>query len=189
MAELARNPRCMNTLQQELDEQIGKNSAVKELDLPKLKYLDACLKETLRLHPTGQLLLPHQAAESCRVMGYTIPKGARVVVNAWAIGRDPGVWDEPLVFRPERFVAKPGLDFKGNDFELAPFGSGKRMCIGMSMAARKIPLVVANLVHAFDWCLPEGNNITVSNIDMTEKYGLAMRLNRPLHLVPKPKTA
>ncbi|XP_062075915.1 probable (S)-N-methylcoclaurine 3'-hydroxylase isozyme 2 [Humulus lupulus] len=184
MAELIQNPRCMKIVQEELAKEIGPNNVVKECDLPKLTYLQACIKEILRLHPVGPLLLPHRAIESCTVMNYTIPKDSQILVNVWAVGRDPSLWEEPLVFKPERFL-NSSLDFKGNNFEYFPFGSGRRICPGMPMAAKQIPLIVAALIHSFDWSLPQGKNL--NDIDMTEKYGIAMRMEKPLVLVPKAK--
>ncbi|XP_030502978.2 (S)-N-methylcoclaurine 3'-hydroxylase isozyme 1 [Cannabis sativa] len=184
MAELIKNPRCMKIVQEELAREIGQDKAVKDSDLPKLTYLQACVKETLRLHPAGPLLLPHRAIETCTVMNYTIPKGSQILVNVWAIGRDPSLWEDACVFKPERFV-NSCLDFKGNDFEYFPFGSGRRMCPGMPMAAKHIPLIVAAFIHSFDWSLPQGK--TLNDIDMSEKYGIAMRMEKTLLLVPKAK--
>ncbi|GMN32321.1 hypothetical protein TIFTF001_003620 [Ficus carica] len=184
MAHLIRKPRCMEILQEELAREIGPDHVVKESDLSKLNYLQACIKEVLRLHPTGPLLLPHRADESCTVMNYTIPKDSKVLVNAWAIGRNPSYWEDPLEFKPERFL-NSSLDFKGNDFEYIPFGSGRRICPGMTMAAKQIPLIVASLVHSFDWSLPQG--MSPDDIDMSEKFGIAMRMKEPLLLVPKAK--
>ncbi|EXC34115.1 Cytochrome P450 76C4 [Morus notabilis] len=182
MAELIKNPRCMKILQEELIREIGRDRAVKESDLPKLTYLQACLKEILRLHPAGPLILPHRAAESCIVMDYTFPKDSQVLLNFWAIGRNPSYWEDPLEFKPERFL-NSSIDFKGNDFEYFPFGSGRRFCPGMPMVAKQIPLMVASFIHSFDWSLPQG--ISPNDIDMTEKYGIAMGMKQPLLVVPK----
>ncbi|KAL5552130.1 hypothetical protein UlMin_002306 [Ulmus minor] len=183
MTELMRNPKSMKMVHEELAREI-KQQVVKEFDLPKLTYLDACVKEIWRLHPPGPLLLPHRAAETCQVMNYTIPKDTQVIVNFWAIGRDPKYWEDPLVFKPERFL-NSSLDFRGNDFEYFLFGSGRRMCPGMPMAVKHVPLIIASLIHSFDWSLPQGND--PNDIDMTEKYGHSMRKFEPLVLVPKPK--
>ncbi|PON46237.1 Cytochrome P [Trema orientale] len=141
-------------VQEELAREI-RGDVVKESDLPKLKCLQACLKEILRVTPDlGQYVSD--------------------------IGRDPGLWEEyPLVFKPERFV-NSSLDFKGNDFQYFPFGSGRRICPGMPMAARQIALVVASLIHSFDWSLPQGMDL--NDINMTEKYGIAMRMEQSLIL-------
>ncbi|KAL5552134.1 hypothetical protein UlMin_002310 [Ulmus minor] len=183
MTQLMRNPKSMKMVREELAREI-KQEVVKESDLPKLKYLDACFKEILRLHPPGPLLLPHRASETCQVMNYTIPKDTQVIVNFWAIGRDPKYWEDPLVFKPERFL-NSSLDFRGNDFEYFPFGSGRRMCPGMPMAVKHVPLIIASLIHSFDWSLPQGND--PNDIDMTEKYGHSMRKIESLVLVPKAK--
>ncbi|GMN32333.1 hypothetical protein TIFTF001_003625 [Ficus carica] len=121
MTELIKNPKCMKIAQEELAREIVQD-VVTESHLPKLSYLQACVKETLRLHPPVPFLLLHQAVESCQVLNYPIPKDSKVLVNIWAIGRDPTYWNDPLVFKPERFL-ELSLDFKGNDFEYLPFGA------------------------------------------------------------------
>ncbi|KAM7491648.1 hypothetical protein LguiA_034569 [Lonicera macranthoides] len=181
LVELIRNPKAMQKLRDELSKVI-EGDTVKESDIPHLPYLNACIKETLRLHPPGPLLLPHLATETCEVMGYTIPKNSQVVVNMWAIGRDPAIWVDPLSFQPERFLLS-GLDFKGQDFEYIPFGSGRRMCPGQPLAARVVPLIVASLVNTLDWILP--SNMEASKIDMTEMYDITMQKKELLCVVPK----
>lgn len=155
MAELIKNPESMEKVVEELEGIVLNQDSVKESNLLKLSYLQACIKETLRLHPPAPLLLPHRASETCQVMNYRIPKDAQVLVNVWAIGRDPSIWDEPLKFKPERFLNSAAMDFnKGNDFELLPFGAGRRICPGLSMAARHVPSVLASLIHCFGWSIP-----------------------------------
>ncbi|XP_065858922.1 (S)-N-methylcoclaurine 3'-hydroxylase isozyme 1-like [Euphorbia lathyris] len=181
MAELIKNPKCLKKLEEEIATQVVSQNILKESHIPNLKYLQACVKETLRLHPPGPFLLPHRAVENCQVMNYTIPKDTQVLVNFWAIGRDPKYWQDPLVFDPERFL-NSNLDFKGNDFEFIPFGSGRRICPGLPMAAKQVALIVAYLIHFFQWSLPNGYDI-----NMTEKYGLTLTMDQPLLLIPKLK--
>ncbi|GAA0176352.1 oxygenase [Lithospermum erythrorhizon] len=185
MSELIKNPRVMNNLRKELEKEIGQDTSIKESQLLHLPYLQACLKETLRLHPSAPLLLPRRAIEMCQVMNFTIPKNAQVLVNVWAIGRDPIVWEEPLEFKPERFLNSP-IDFKGNDFEFLPFGSGRRMCPGYTMAARQIPLVIALLIQNFDWSLPKEEQPNM--LDMKEKFGITLQKQQPLLLIPHTRT-
>ena len=154
MAELIKNPESMIKVQLELAREI-KQDVVKEFHLPQLNYLQASVKETLRLHPPAPLLLPHHAIESYQVTSYTIPKDSQVLVNVWAIGQDPMYWEDPSVFKPERFL-NSALDFKGNDFEFLPFSAGRRICPGLPMATKVVPLVLASLIHNFDWSLPHG---------------------------------
>lgn len=181
MAELLRNPECMAKVQTEIESEI-KRDFPKNFHLMQLPYLGACIKETLRLHPPGPLAIPHRALETCQVMNYTIPKNTQVVVNIWAIGRDPSVWEEPLAFKPERFLSSD-IDFKGTDFEFLPFGGGRRICAGLPMAARTIPLVLTSLIHFFDWSLPNG--MDPSDLSMTEKFGMTMCMEHPLSLLLK----
>ncbi|KAL2543638.1 Cytochrome [Forsythia ovata] len=180
MAELFKNPKAMKNVRQEIDTEINKDFP-KNSHLMQLPYLEACIKETLRLHPPAPLLLPHRALDTCQVMNYTVPKNAQVVVNAWAIGRDPSIWDEPLEFRPERFLTST-LDFKGNDFEFLPFSAGRRICPGLPMAVKTVPLILASLIYFFDWSLPRGKD--PKELNMNEKFGVTMQMEHPLVLVP-----
>ncbi|XP_057950874.1 (S)-N-methylcoclaurine 3'-hydroxylase isozyme 1-like [Malania oleifera] len=180
MAELIKNQESMQKLRKELANEIGGN-IVRDSHLPNLPYLQACIKETLRLHPVVPLVVPHQALETCEVMGYNVPKDSQVLVNVWAIGRDAKHWKDPLSFKPERFL-NSSLDYKGNDFEFLPFSAGRRICPGLPLAARKIPLFVATLVHSFDWHLP--GNMDATKLDMSEKFSTTLRREQPLHLIP-----
>ncbi|XP_059643413.1 probable (S)-N-methylcoclaurine 3'-hydroxylase isozyme 2 [Cornus florida] len=183
MAELIKNPESMERVCEELTREINQHS-LKESHLPQLPYLQACVKESMRLHPPGPLLLPRRAPDSCKVMNYTIPKNSQVVVNVWAIGRDPMVWEEPLKFKPERFL-NGTLDFKGNDFEFLPFSAGRRICPGLPMAAKQVPLILASLLRSFDWSLPHGND--PNELDMNEKFSITLQKEQPLVLIPTVK--
>ncbi|KAL6979625.1 hypothetical protein U1Q18_021280 [Sarracenia purpurea var. burkii] len=185
MAELIRNPQPMAKLHQELARKIHLKSPT-ESDLPHLPYLQACVKETFRLHPPAPFLLPHRAHSSCTVMNYAVPKDAQVLVNVWAIGRDATVWedDDPQGFKPERFLGCD-RDYKGNDFELLPFSAGRRICPGLPMATKIVPLVLATLVHFFDWALPDGDD--PDRLDMSEEFAVTLQKKQPLVLVPKVK--
>jgi len=124
MSELLRNPDVLAKATEELDRVIGRGRLVAEEDMPNLPYVEAVVKETMRLHPVAPLLTPRLSREHVSVGGYDIPAGTRILINIWAIGRDPAVWEAPMEFRPERFVGGGGVDVKGQDFELLPFGSG-----------------------------------------------------------------
>ncbi|XP_061345602.1 cytochrome P450 84A1 [Gastrolobium bilobum] len=169
MAELMRSPEDLKRVQQELADIVGLDRRVEEPDFEKLTYLKCALKETLRLHPPIPLLL-HETAEEATVAGYFVPKKARVMINAWAIGRDKNCWDEPESFKPSRFL-KPGVpDFKGSNFEFIPFGSGRRSCPGMQLGLYALELAVAHLLHCFTWELPDG--MKPSEMDMGDVFGL-----------------
>ncbi|WMV33936.1 hypothetical protein MTR67_027321 [Solanum verrucosum] len=183
LVDLLKNHQCLTKLRDEIANVVGdKDVIIRESDLTNMPYLDACLKETLRLHPPGPLLLPHRAVETCEVMGYRIPKDTQVMVNMWAIVRDPKVWDDPSSFKPERFMNSK-MDYKGRDFEYIPFGSGRRMCAGEPLASRFVPLVVASLVHKFDWFLP--NDMNPDQIDMDEILDLIISKKDPILVIPK----
>ncbi|XP_038878698.1 flavonoid 3'-monooxygenase [Benincasa hispida] len=188
LTELIRHPKMMAQAQQELDSVVGRDRAVSDLDLPQLVYLQAVVKETFRLHPPTPLSLPRMAAESCEINGYHIPKGTTLLVDVWAIGRDPKEWADPLEFRPNRFLPggeKAHVDVKGNDFEVIPFGAGRRICVGMSMGLRMVQMLTATLVHYFDWALPNG--LLPDELNMDEAYGLTLRRAQPLVVHPRPR--
>ncbi|KAI9173767.1 hypothetical protein LWI28_006150 [Acer negundo] len=188
IAELIRHPMILAQARKELNSVVGPNRLVSELDLPQLTYFQALIKETFRLHPSTPLSLPRMASESCVINGYHIPKGSTLFVNVWAIARDPNEWAEPLEFRPERFLPggeKPNADVKGNDFEVIPFGSGRRICAGLTLGLRMVQLLTATLVHAFDWELPEG--LMPEKLNMEEAYGLTLQRAEPLMVHPKPR--
>ncbi|RLN29010.1 flavonoid 3' [Panicum miliaceum] len=142
MVELLHRPDAMAAATSELDRVVGRGRWVTESDLPDLPYLDAVVKETMRLHPVGPLLIPHQAREDAVVGGYDVPAGARVLVNAWAVGRDPASWPEaPGAFRPGRFFAggsAEGVGVHGTHFQLLPFGSGRRMCPAHNLVMKEV---------------------------------------------------
>ncbi|KAK4782430.1 hypothetical protein SAY86_016532 [Trapa natans] len=188
IAELIRHPDILSRVRDELDTVVGRDRLVSELDLPGLTYLQAVIRENFRLHPSTPLSLPRIAAERCEINGYHIPKGTTLLVNVWAIARDPDVWSEPLVFRPERFLPggeKDGVDVKGGDYELIPFGAGRRICAGMSLGIRMVHLLTSTLVHAFDWELAEGQ--TAEKLNMDEAYGLTLQRAAPLLVHPRPR--
>jgi len=142
MSELVKNPQVMHKAQSEVREAFEGQDKVTESDLVKLRYLQLVIKETLRLHAPVPLLLPRECRESCQVMGYDVPKGTKVFVNAWAIARDMRLWRDGEEFRPERFE-NSSIDFRGNDFEFTPFGAGPRICPGMAFGlANYIELAV-----------------------------------------------
>ncbi|GLJ13616.1 hypothetical protein SUGI_0216400 [Cryptomeria japonica] len=184
MSELLRNPWAMRKAQQELDSVVGLNHTIEEPDLPHLQYLQSIVKETLRLHPPVPLLLPHQSMEHTIIEGYHIPENTQVLVNAWAIARDPTVWEEANEFKPERFLGSK-IDVKGQDFELIPFGSGRRGCPGTNLGLSLVQLGLAQLLHCFNWSLPQG--ITPENLDMSEVYGVTMPRAGHLLAIPAPR--
>ncbi|CAF2035252.1 BnaAnng14250D [Brassica napus] len=182
MAELMRNPRAMNKVQTEIRNQMGNNrSAITLDDIDQLHYLKMVIKETWRLHPPAPLLVPREVISEFEINGYKIQPKTLLHVNAWAIGRDPDTWKDPEVFFPERFMDND-IDAKGQNFELLPFGSGRRICPGMYMGTTMVEFGLANMLYHFDWKLPEG--MVVEDIDMEEAPGLTVGKKNELLLVP-----
>lgn len=182
LTELLLNPDSMAKVKGELDRVIGPSRKVEESDIDNLPYLQAVLKETFRLHPPIPFLVPRRAMKDTIFMGYDVPENTQVFVNAWAIGRDPEVWDDPLAFRPERFIGSK-VDYKGQHFEFIPFGAGRRMCAGVPLAHRVIHLTLSSLLHEFDWEFDR--RINSKNIDLRDRLGITMRKYEPLLVVPK----
>ncbi|XP_022956389.1 cytochrome P450 71B26-like [Cucurbita moschata] len=182
MTELVRNPRVMKKLEHEIRSYV-KDDSVKEIDLKNLEYLKMVVKEVLRLHPPIPLLLPRETISPFKLNSYNMDPKAHLHVNVWAIGRDPQSWTDPEEFFPERFIGS-NIDYKGQNFELIPFGSGRRICPGMNMATLVVELALANLLLCFDWKLPDG--MKEEDVDMEEAVGLGAAKKSPLMLTPVP---
>ncbi|WCJ36161.1 cytochrome P450 family 71 subfamily A polypeptide 26 [Euphorbia peplus] len=183
MTELLRHPEAMKKLQNEIRLIADNKSKITEDDLNKIPYLKAVIKETLRLHPPVPLLVPRVATQDVKIKGFNITAGTQVIINAYAIGRDPTLWDRVEEFLPERFL-NSSTDFKGQNFELIPFGSGRRICPGIQFAMSCDEIALAKLLHKFDWKLHGVTNI--NDLDMTECTGLTIHRKFPLHVVATP---
>ncbi|KAM4107459.1 hypothetical protein ACB094_04G146700 [Castanea mollissima] len=185
MTELVINPKVMGKAQAEVRRTVGDRRVVLESDLPQPHYMKAVIKEIYRLHPPAPVLLPRESTEEVNIDGYNIPAKARFFVNAWAIGRDPEYWENPDVFEPERFMgSRSTVDFKGQHFELIPFGAGRRSCPTITFGTATIELALAQLLHSFDWELPPG--VKAKDLDMTEAFGITMHRIANLIVIAKP---
>nr|AIO11760.1 cytochrome p450 [Croton stellatopilosus]CDM63950.1 cytochrom p450 reductase [Croton stellatopilosus] len=181
LAELLKNPKTLIKAQAEIEQTIGKGKLIQESDVVKLPYLQAVIKETFRLHPAVPFLLPRKAGEHVEIGGFTVPKDAQVLVNAWAIGRDPSLWEDADLFIPERFLGSD-IDARGRNFELIPFGAGRRICPGLPLAIRMLHLMLGSLINLFDWKLESGINPNVMN--MEDRFGITLQKANPLLAVP-----
>ncbi|VAH24277.1 unnamed protein product [Triticum turgidum subsp. durum] len=185
MAELLKNPAIMAKVRAEIDDALGGKETIGENDAAGLPYLQAVVKEAMRLHPVVPILLPRRAVEDgVEIGGYAVPKGSTVIFNAWAMMRDPAAWERPDEFVPERFLGKADqvVDFRGKAFEFIPFGSGRRLCPGVPMAERVVPFILASLLHAFEWRLPDGGS--AAELDVSERFTTANVMAVPLKAVP-----
>ncbi|KAH9562967.1 hypothetical protein CY35_05G100200 [Sphagnum magellanicum] len=180
LAELLKHPKFMKKAQDELDDVIGQDRGVDESDILQLKYLQAVVKETFRLHPPLTLMIPHQNMEACEIGGYHILPKTQIFVNTWAIHRHSSAYENPLEFNPDRFL-QTNVDLKGKHFELLPFGSGRRICPGMSLGLLTVQMHLAKLLHSFTWKLPKGEN--PQDMDMGERFGLTTRKSIPLQAI------
>lgn len=183
MCLLLENPLVIEKAQEELDIQVGKERCVKESDIDKLVYLQAIVKETLRLCPPAPLSGPREFTENSNLGGYDVKKGTRLIMNLWKIHTDLKVWLEPLEFKPERFLTThKGVDVKGHHFELLPFGSGRRICPGISYGLQMVHLSLASFLHSF-----EISKASAEPIDMTEAFGITNHKATPLEILIKPR--
>ncbi|BFG25761.1 hypothetical protein CerSpe_120340 [Prunus speciosa] len=187
MSELSQNPRVMKKVQEEVRRVAGKRGYVDESDIKEMKYLSCVITENLRLHPPAPLLLPRETTADVKLGGYDIPAKTQVFVNAFAIQTDPRVWDKPEEFRPERFEEN-SIGLVGQEFDLLPFGGGRRVCPGLAFAVASAEYVLANLLFWFDWKLPSGGSKLAETLNMTEVFGLTVHKKTPLYLIPTPYT-
>ncbi|KAK9136199.1 hypothetical protein Syun_015529 [Stephania yunnanensis] len=180
---LLNNSHVLKKAQEELTAQVGNDRHVDESDINNLVYLQAIVKEVMRLYPAGPLSGPRESIEDAMVAGYRIPAGTRLIVNTWKIQRDPSIWTDPLEFRPERFLTThKKVDVWGQHYELIPFGAGRRVCPGVSFALQVVTLALARLLHGFELKTPNGEPV-----DMTEGAGLANVKATPLEVLLAPK--
>ncbi|XP_050204418.1 cytochrome P450 93B2-like [Mercurialis annua] len=181
LAELIKNPQVLEKARDEINRVVGNKRIVQESDNSNLHYIQAILKETFRLHPPIPMLA-RKSIQDCHINGYKIPANSLLFVNIWAIGRDSKYWKNPLSFEPERFLNSRKFDLRGQNYELLPFGSGRRSCPGIGLAMAELPTTLAAMIQCFDW--------TVLNPpDMTERPGLtAPRMHdlvcNPVALIP-----
>ncbi|KAL0409373.1 UNVERIFIED_CONTAM: cytochrome [Sesamum radiatum] len=174
------NIKAVLFVQAEVREAFKGKTKVDESDIQALKYLKLVIKETFRLHPP-LALLPRACRDECKVNGYSIPLKSKVLINVWAMGRDPQYWHEPETFQPERFE-NSSTDFLGNNLEYIPFGAGRRICPGMNFGLANMELPLAHLLYHFDWKMPKG--MRAEDVDMREVEGLVFTRKNDLFLVP-----
>ncbi|XP_057435708.1 cytochrome P450 71D11-like [Lotus japonicus] len=181
MTEMMKDPTVLKKTQIEVREVFDKRGKIDESGIEELKYFKVVIKEVLRLHPPAPLLLPRECQEACEINGFNIPGKSRVLVNAWAIARDPKYWPEPDRFYPERFISS-SINFIGNDFEYIPFGAGKRICPGINYGMANVEHGLAYLLYHFDWSLPKG--MKTEDLNLTEEFGVTMSRKDDLYLIP-----
>ena len=180
---LLNNPEALKKAQIELDEHVGRQKQVKESDVKNLVYLQAIVKETLRLYPPGPFGIPHESTEDCTINDYHIPARTRLMVNIQKLQRDPRVWEDPCEFQPERFLTRHrDFDVRGQSPEFIPFGNGRRMCPGISFALQIMHLTLANLLHRF-----EIDRSSKELMNMEESAGMTSIRKGPLEVVLSPR--
>ncbi|KAG0471092.1 hypothetical protein HPP92_015638 [Vanilla planifolia] len=182
MTHLMKNPEVMKKASEEVRRVACGKAEVEECDLQHLHYLKLVIKETLRMSPPAPLLPTRECIQDTQINGYDIPAKTVVLVCVWSTGKDPSYWDDPETFRPERFENSP-INFKGSHFEFTPFGSGRRMCPGITLAMAGIELVLANILFCFNWNLPKG--VTAEDVDMKAQFGIVTTKKEPLLLVAR----
>uniref|UniRef100_A0A453A7M3 Cytochrome P450 71D7 n=1 Tax=Aegilops tauschii subsp. strangulata TaxID=200361 RepID=A0A453A7M3_AEGTS len=183
MSEIFNHPNVMAKVQSEVRHVLGPGKAViTNNDIAELHYLRMVIKEVFRIHTPIPLPVPREAREDCKIMGYDIPKGTTIYVNAFAISRDPKYWDSPEEFNPERFENN-NMDYYGTHFEFTPFGAGRRQCPGILFGTSTVEIGLTNLLYHFDWAHPNGAG---ESVDMSEKFGIATGRRCDLQLIAIP---
>lgn len=185
MSEMLKNPKVMSKAQNEIRQVLKGKDLIQESDIRELHYLKCIIKETLRMHPSAPLI-PRTPRQGCKVNGYDIPLNSRVLIHAYAIGRDPRYWTNPEKFEPERFI-ESSVDYKGMHYQLLPFGSGRRTCPGMAFATASIEIILASLLYHFDWKLANGQE--PEQLDMTEVFGPTIKRKDDLYVIASPRTS
>lgn len=182
MRLLLAHPEAFHKLRAEVDSKVGNERLLSESDFTNLPYLQCVINETLRLYPPVPLLLPHYSLEDCTIGGYDVPKHTILMVNAWAIHRDPQVWDEPEKFKPERFEGMKG-EKEGFNYKFVPFGMGRRACPGAAMGLRTASLVLGSLIQWFDW-----ENVEFEeNLDACYNARITLNKEKPLEAICIPR--
>ncbi|KAH6782261.1 hypothetical protein C2S52_000874 [Perilla frutescens var. hirtella] len=181
MSLLLNHPNELEKARKEIDENVGAGKLLEDSDLQKLAYLRCIMNETLRLYPVGPLLIPHCSSRDCNVGGFDIPKGTTLLVNAWAIQRDPELWEDPEMFNPERFK---GLEREYDGCRFVPFGAGRRACPGAGMAMSMMGLALGSFIQCFDW-EREGNEL----VDLEQVLGLTLSKANPLEALCRPRSS
>lgn len=177
MSLLLNHPDVLKRAQEEIESNVGRDRLLDKNDLPRLPYLHCIISETLRLYPPTPMLLPHEASTDCKIHGYDVPAGSMVLVNAYAIHRDPAMWEDPEEFRPERFE----LGRAEGKF-MMPFGMGRRRCPGENLAMRTMGLVLGALLQCFDW-----TRVGDREVDIATATGTIMSKAVPLEAQCKPR--
>lgn len=181
MSNLINHPEIFAKAREEIELHVGKERLVDDSDIPKLHYMHCIINETLRLFPPAPLLVPHYSSKDCTIGGFHVPKGTLLLANAWAIQRDPNLWDESTTFKPERFEKEK------EGFKYMPFGVGRRTCPGISFALRNIALTLATLIQCFDWEATEGGFVDLAE---TRRFGaVVVPKDKPLEAICCPRSS
>lgn len=194
LAELINHPKVLNKAREEIERVVGNGRLLVESDGPNLPYIQAIIKETLRLHPPVPLIT-RKRVQQCKIGKYVIPENTVLFVNAWAIGRYPKYWEHPLDFQPERFLSRLGeggrrstIDVRGQHFQLIPFGSGKRICPGLNLALQMLPGLLGAMIQCFDFEVvePDWNNMNGDGrvLEMDERPGMTTPRANDLVCIP-----
>ncbi|XP_041996154.1 trans-cinnamate 4-monooxygenase-like [Salvia splendens] len=186
IAELVNHPEIQRKLRHELDTVLGPGVQITEPDTTKLPYLQAVIKETLRLRMAIPLLVPHMNLHDAKLGGFDIPAESKILVNAWWLANNPDHWKNPEEFRPERFLEEDAkVEANGNDFRYLPFGVGRRSCPGIILALPILGITIGRLVQNFELLPPPGQ----SKIDTSEKGGqFSLHILKHSTIVMKPRS-
>ncbi|KAG2308619.1 hypothetical protein Bca52824_028367 [Brassica carinata] len=185
IAELVNHPEIQSKLRNEIETVLGPGVQVTEPELHRLPYLQAVIKETIRIRMSVPLLVPHMNHKDAKLAGYDIPAESRILINAWWLANNPSSWNKPEEFRPERFLEEEAhVEANGNDFRYVPFGVGRRSCPGIILALPILGITIGRLVQNFELLPPPGQ----SKVDTSEKRGqFSLQILNHSTIIMKPR--
>ncbi|KAB2093966.1 hypothetical protein ES319_A02G125600v1 [Gossypium barbadense] len=184
MANLVKYPHIQDKLFLEIKGVVGDGEEIKEDDLQKMPYLKAVILEGLRRHPPGHFVLPHCVTEDTVLGDYLVPKNGTINFMVAEMGWDPKVWEDPMAFKPERFMRNEQMfDITGSrEIKMMPFGVGRRICPGFGLALLHLDYFVANLIWKFEWKAMDGDEIS---LEEKQEFTVVMKTPLMAHISPR----
>lgn len=166
LAEMINQPELLEKAVEELDKVVGRERLVQESDIPQLNYIKACAREAFRLHPIAPFTPPHVAMQDAMVAGYFIPKGSHVILSRMGLGRNPNVWVEPLIFKPERHLTSDRSEvvLTEQNLRFISFSTGRRGCVAATLGSSMTVMLLARLLQGFTWSPPDAAEV----VDLSE---------------------
>ncbi|XP_076016444.1 steroid 17-alpha-hydroxylase/17,20 lyase [Genypterus blacodes] len=183
VAYLIHYPQVQKRIQEELDIKVGSDRSPQLSDRGSLPYLEATIRELLRIRPVAPLFIPHVALSNTSIGEFQVRKGTRVIINLWSIHHDEREWKNPQMFDPCRFLNSEGTAVVIPSPSFLPFGAGVRVCLGEALAKMEIFLFLSWILQRFTLSLPPGDSLP----SLEGKFGVVLQPARfKVHATPRP---